>query len=101
VVAQPAEFAPEGVLAESVDVEQTSLRLYDGDRFPGAMGGGWLKIRGEWIAYAERSGDELRGLRRGQRSTKPLEHPAGARVHVGRTVEFVVPIPHAKDDWNG
>jgi hypothetical protein len=60
-----------------------------------------VKVRGEWIGYAERDGDQLRGLRRGARSTKPLEHPAGTPVHVGRTVEFVVPIAHKKDDWNG
>lgn len=101
VVAQPAEFAPEGLLAEGLGADESTLLLYDGDRFPGAADGGWVKIRGEWIAYAERVGDELRGLRRGQRATKPLDHPAGTRVHVGRTVEFVVPIPHAKDDWNG
>lgn len=101
VVAQPAEFAPEGLLADGIDSDQTSLRLYDGDRFPGSTEGGWLKIRGEWLGYAERVGDELRGLRRGQRATKALDHPSGTRVHVGRTVEFVIPVPHAKDDWNG
>jgi hypothetical protein len=51
--------------------------------------------------YDSREGDSLRGLRRGQRGTKALEHPPGVRVHVGRSVEFVIPIPHAKDDWNG
>lgn len=101
VVAMPAEFAPEGQLAAPLDADQQTLLLYNGDRFPGPTSGGFLKVRGEWIGYAERVGDELRGLRRGQRSTKALEHPAGTRVHVGRTVEFVVPIPHAKDDWNG
>ena len=60
-----------------------------------------MKIRTEWIAYAERSGDELRGLRRGLRSTSAKDHVSGARVHVGRSVEFVVPVLHAKDDWNG
>ncbi|MBM3962880.1 MAG: prepilin-type N-terminal cleavage/methylation domain-containing protein [Planctomycetes bacterium] len=101
VVAQPAEYAPEGLLAVDLAVDDTVLRLYDGDRFPGPAGGGWVKIRTEWIAYAERSGDELRGLRRGLRNTSAKDHAAGARVHVGRNVEFVVPVLHAKDDWNG
>jgi prepilin-type N-terminal cleavage/methylation domain-containing protein len=101
VVAQPGEFAPEGVLAGACSADDTSLRLYDGDRFPGPLENGFVKIHGEWIGYAERVGDELRGLRRGARDTKVLDHGDGARVHVGRTVEFVVPIAHAKDDWNG
>lgn len=101
VVSQPSEVTPEGVLATEVDDGDSSLTLMDGDRFPGSRDGGWLKIRGEWIRYAERTGDQLRGLRRGQRGTKALDHGAGTRVHVGRTVEFVVPIVHAKDDWNG
>jgi hypothetical protein len=101
VVAQPESFAPEGRLLADLDADDTLLRLYDGDRFPGGADGGWIKIRTEWIAYAERTGDELRGLRRGQRGTAARDHTAGARVHVGRTVEFVVPVLHAKDDWNG
>lgn len=101
VVAQPAEIAPEGVLASELGADEDKAFLLAGDRFPGPRDGGWLKIRGEWIRYAERDGDVLRGLQRGQRFTKALEHPAGTRVHVGRTVEFVVPVAHAKDDWNG
>jgi prepilin-type N-terminal cleavage/methylation domain-containing protein len=101
VVAQPADFAPEGLLAADLAADDTTLRLYDGSRFPGAADGGWVKIRTEWISYAERSGDELRGLRRGLRGSTAKDHPAGARTHVGRTVEFVAPVLHAKDDWNG
>lgn len=101
VVAQPPERAPEGLLAEPLDADAQGLVLLNGDRFPGDLDGGWIKVRGEWLHYATREGDFLRGLRRGQRGTKAIEHPAGARVHVGRSVEFVVPLPHAKDDWNG
>lgn len=101
VVAQPAEYAPEGLLAADLANDDTTLRLYDGDRFPGPADGGWIKVRSEWMAYAERSGDELRGLRRGLRGTAAKDHPSGARAHVGRAVEFVVPVLHAKDDWNG
>jgi prepilin-type N-terminal cleavage/methylation domain-containing protein len=101
VVAQPPAFTPEGVLAGHLDTDGTELVLYDSRSFPGNDAGGYVKLRGEWIHYAERTGDVLRGLRRGARSTKPLEHPAGTRVHVGRTIEFVVPVAHHKDDWNG
>lgn len=101
VVAQPGDLAPEGLLAGEITSSDTSLRLLDGERFPGARDGGWIKVRGEWMHYDEREGDTLIGLRRGQRSTKALGHAAGSRVHVGRSVEFVVPVAHAKDDWNG
>jgi prepilin-type N-terminal cleavage/methylation domain-containing protein len=100
VVAQPADYAPEGLLAAPLEAGDTTLLLYDGDRFPGTDGG-YFKIRGEWIGFSERQGDRLLGLRRGQRLTKPLDHPAGTRVHVGRSIEFVVPLAHGKDDWNG
>lgn len=101
VVAQPIELAPEGVLAMEVASSDTRLHLLDGERFPGSRDGGWIKIRGEWLHYDERAGDALLGLRRGQRHTKVLDHPRGCRVHVGRTVEFAVPVVHRKDDWNG
>ena len=101
VVAQPADQAAEGLLASELDADATSLILLDGGRFPGPVDGGWVKVGGEWMIYDERLGDELRGLRRGQRGTKAISHAAGVRAHVGHTVEFVVPVPHAKDDWNG
>lgn len=101
VVAQPADVAAEGLLAVDLDRGATGLQLLDGDRFPGASDGGWIKLRGEWLRYGSRDGDVLRGLVRGQRGTKARDHAVGTRVHVGRTVEFVVPVPHARDDWNG
>jgi len=100
VVAQLAGAPPEGLLVDSLDADETSLRLYDGEAFPGRENGGFVKIGTEWIGYAERDGDRLLGLRRGQRGTVAQDHGTMARVHVGRTVEFVVPLAHAKDDWN-
>lgn len=101
VVAQPADATPEGVLSGFLSSDATSLDLYDGTMFPGQPDGGYLKIDGEWMRYAELSGDRLIGLKRGERATKPIDHESGTQVHVGRTIEFVVPILHAKDDWNG
>lgn len=101
VVAQPGELAPEGVLAQELGEGDSRLVLMDGDRFPGSRSGGFVKLKGEWIHYDERVGDQLLGLRRAQRHTKALGHAPGTHLHVGRTVEFVVPVPHAKDDWNG
>ena len=101
VVAQPADAAPEGVLAGFVGSGDQSLTLYDGSVFPGSRDGGFVKVGGEWMRYGQVDGDRLIGLRRGQRGTKAIDHDPGSRVHVGRTIEFVVPILHAKDDWNG
>ncbi|MCB9878466.1 MAG: type II secretion system protein [Planctomycetes bacterium] len=100
VVAQQAGAAAEGLVADEMGAEDTSLVLVAGDRFPGAPDGGFVKVDGEWMRYAERDGDWLRGLQRGARSTKPIPHDVGSRVHVGRTIEFVIPLLHAKDDWN-
>jgi hypothetical protein len=101
VTAQPPDAAPEGLLGAELMAGDTALLLLDGSRFPGSADGGWVKVAGEWMGYDALDGDRLIGLRRGQRATKPLDHTAGTRVHVGRTVEFVVPILHQKDDWNG
>lgn len=101
VAAQAPENAPEGLLAAPIGADDERLELVDGETFPGAEGGGWVKVGGEWMRYDRLEGDYLLGLQRGQRRTKAIEHAAGVRVHVGRTVEFVVPLPHGKDDWNG
>ncbi len=101
VVAQPAEATPEGLLNGFVGKDDKTLTLYDGTTFLGSRDGGFVKIDGEWLRYGEVDGDRLIGLRRGQRGTKPIVHESGTQVHIGRTIEFVVPILHAKDDWNG
>ena len=101
VVAQDREATPEGLLANFLGKEDTALTLYDGTAFPGNRDGGYVKIGGEWLRYTELDGDRLIGLKRGQRATMIEEHATGSVVHVGRTVEFVVPVLHAKDDWNG
>ncbi|MFK7739320.1 MAG: type II secretion system protein J [Planctomycetota bacterium] len=100
VVAAPADGTPEGVLDGALSPDDSSLGLYNGAAFPGRDENGFVKLGGEWIRYARRDGDRLIGLRRGQRGTKAIEHDDQIRVHVGRTVEFVVPILHHKDDWN-
>lgn len=101
VLARPESQPPEGLLADELTAQDRTLVLVDGERFPGADDGGFVKVRGEWIRYASRQGDSLIGLVRGQRGTKAASHPRGVRVRVGRTVEFTVPMPGGKEDWNG
>lgn len=100
-VAQPAEYAPEGLLAGPIGADEERLELVDGAQFPGSESGGWIKVDGEWMRYDRLVGDVLYGLVRGQRNTKAIEHTAGVRVHLGRDVQFVIPLAHGKDDWNG
>lgn len=101
VVAMPSDLPAEGLLAGPIGPDDEGLRLVNPDRFPGGEDGGYVKVRGEWIRYNRIEGDRLTGLRRGVRWTKATAHPAGVRVHVGREVDFAIPIPHRKDDWNG
>ncbi|GEM_PF-2485120 len=61
----------------------------------------WIKIRSEWIRYRSLRGNRLSGLSRGGRGTRPRRHPAGARIHVGRTGVLVLPLPLARESWNG
>ncbi|MBL8725779.1 MAG: hypothetical protein JNK49_17175 [Planctomycetes bacterium] len=101
VVAEPAGRPAEGLLAATLERDGQSLTLVLGERFPGSTEGGWAKVGREWLRYEGRSGDTLFGLRRGLRGTRALEHVPGTRVHIGREVEFVIPLAHAKDDWHG
>ena len=100
VVAADESAPPEGLLATSLAADGRALWLGEGERFPGASDGGYCKLGGEWVRYRERRGDSLVGLSRAQRGTRRGEHRAGSIVRVGRTVEFVVPLAHARDDWN-
>ncbi|MEY4673175.1 MAG: hypothetical protein RL148_959 [Planctomycetota bacterium] len=101
VVAQDARQSPEGILAEELSNDATSLRLVGPDRFPGAEDGGYVKVGREWIRYARMEGARLEGLQRGQRGTARASHAQGAVLRVGRTVEFTLPLSIGRDDWNG
>ena len=100
VVAADESGPREGLLAAELGAEDRSLLLVSGDRFPGPDEDGYCKVGGEWVRYQERSGDRLVGLSRGQRGTARTRHDPSTIVRVGRTVQFVVPLPHARDDWD-
>ena len=101
LVAADENRPKEGILQQPIEADTTVIELVNGERFPGAQDGGFCKVEGEWIRYTERVGDELRGCRRGQRGTRAVPHQASSAVRVGRTVQFTIAFPHAKDDWNG
>ncbi len=91
----------DGLLVDTIEADSRTAVLINGERFPGAVDGGWAKIEGEWVRYAGRVGNELRGLLRGQRGTRAQSHRDGAALRVGRTVQFTIRCAHGKDDWNG
>ena len=93
------EFTGDAV--HDAGVAYQTIELQNVDRFTGPDRDGWIKIGPEWMRYAELSGSELRGLRRGERGTQPRRHQRGSVLRLGRTVEFVVPFAGAKEDWNG
>jgi prepilin-type N-terminal cleavage/methylation domain-containing protein len=101
VIGRDARFPPEGILADRISSTDQSLHLINPDRFPGALDGGFVKLGAEWLHYGELRDGELRSLQRGQRHTVPARHEAGVPVRVGRTLEFTVPLPHARENWNG
>lgn len=101
VVGRSPQDRPEGMLAEPLAAGARRAILSRGETFPEEVRDNTIKIGSEWVRYSTRDGDELLGLRRGLRGTASQSHEAGTGVRVGRTVVLVIPVPHAKDDWNG
>jgi prepilin-type N-terminal cleavage/methylation domain-containing protein len=88
----------EGVLLSAVAADDAVLRVSRAERYPDS---GFVKVGGEWIAYANKDKDQLVGLRRGQRGTSAAAHGPGAAVRSGKTVVLTVRVPHGRDCWNG
>ena len=88
-----------GLLAQDLDERGVRMRVANPDRLP--QEGGFVKVGAEWIGYTRLAGNELTGLRRGQRGTAALSHRAGTRLRVGRTVSFVLRLHHGRESWNG
>ncbi|MFA5871282.1 MAG: hypothetical protein WC858_01030 [Parcubacteria group bacterium] len=58
---------PESELASKIDKVAKSITLKDADDFPKS---GYVKIEGEYMHYSSKSGDKLKGLSRGYKSSK-------------------------------
>ncbi|HBB37031.1 MAG: hypothetical protein UX02_C0002G0236 [Candidatus Moranbacteria bacterium GW2011_GWC1_45_18] len=61
---------PESELNENVSKDEKSITLKSGDNFAKS---GYVKIGNEYIRYSSKSGDKLKGLKRGYKSSK-LSH---------------------------
>lgn len=67
---------PESELGKDLSKSATSLTLDDADDFAKS---GYVKIGGEYIRYSSKSGDKLKGLKRGYKSSKS-SHDKNVRV---------------------
>ncbi|MEZ5962744.1 MAG: prepilin-type N-terminal cleavage/methylation domain-containing protein [Planctomycetota bacterium] len=99
VVAAPV--GSEAILAGELRAGDRNVDVIDESLLPDPKDMPFVKIGREWVRVGTLGGRSLRGLVRGQRGTKPLDHAAGTRVRVGRTVELFVRVAHGKDSWNG
>ncbi len=90
----------EAILARELSTGDTSMGLVTADPLL-PLDGDYLKVGSEWVRYRGSSGDEVTGLERGARGTRPVLHPRGTRVRVGKTIRIVVRLPHGRDNWNG
>ena len=82
-------------VAEQVDERSNYIHLSHTRGMPD--GPAMAKIGGEWIEYKEKTTNDLTGLRRGQRNTKPGSHPIGTPVHFGETFTTEVKVPVARE----
>lgn len=91
----------EAILAHDLRASDKSAEVLDEAQLPDGRDAPFVKIGREWVRYGGLEGRSLRSLVRGQRGTKAIDHPAGTRVRVGRSVELFLQVPHGKDCWNG
>ncbi len=61
--------------------------------------GAFARIGEEWVEVTNVSGKRLT-VARGARGTRPIEHPAGERVHFGKRSVREIAIPVYREDWN-
>lgn len=99
VVAAP--IGSEAILAGDLRAGDRNVDVIDEARLPDPKDSPFVKIGREWVRVGALVGPSLRGLLRGQRGTKAIDHRAGTRVRVGRSVELFVRVAHGRDCWNG
>lgn len=97
VVARSSRDAPDAFLTASVDDQDKTLQLTTTDRLPLAADSRFVKVGAEWVEYGESGRDTLRGVKRGQRNTLALDHPAGTPVRAGKTIVLEFELAHGRD----
>lgn len=82
---------------QEIAAADTSFEVTSGERLPEP--GSFLRVGAEWMELGSRIGNRV-SVRRGQRGTAAMIHPANSMVHHGETVVFEVPVSTYQDDWN-
>lgn len=103
VVAPPPGEALEARLSEDLPADLRSVPVQvEGGRFLRKLGPGnhYLRIHQEWLEISETDGRTLLLLRRGQRGTTAVDHPAGSKVLVGRQFQRTVRLDMTRADLN-
>ncbi|MEM7198972.1 MAG: hypothetical protein AAF628_01820 [Planctomycetota bacterium] len=95
-----ASGAREAVLSEDLSASGSALRVITAQRLAD-RNSGFVKVGTEWLRYGALNGEVFSGLVRGQRHTPARAHPAGTRVHTGKTMVMQIPLAHGRDAWNG
>lgn len=101
VAGMSSQSLPDSQLAVAITESDRNIRLINTDRLPDPIQGNYLKIGSEWVRFSDLYGNELRGVRRGQRGTRAKSHDRETGVRAGKTETIMIPIPHTRDSWNG
>ncbi|MGA0870094.1 MAG: PulJ/GspJ family protein [Planctomycetota bacterium] len=88
---------PASFLTQAVTDADTSLQVTRPEDIPDPADQPFLKIGAEWVRFQGVVGRTLTGVRRGQRGTKAVAHPAGTSGRAGREAVLDVQIPHGRD----
>lgn len=88
------------LLEDAVDTEGREIRVNRPELLL-RMDTEYVKIGSEWIRFSGVRDRQLLDVRRGQRGTAARPHAAGARVLIGRQTVLTVPVPVAREYWNG
>lgn len=97
IVAPDAPIGADTTLAGNISRTDAALAVEDAANFPDlASPLAYLRVDGELIAYASRSGETFGSLARGALGTRPADHKDGTRVVSGAGFQRVFQFPVAR-----
>lgn len=94
---RPADLRHRTALAAELGPESASFNVRDGRKLPAP--GRFVLVGDEWMELTALDGDRVT-VKRGQRGTRALLHPAGALVHHGHRTVREVPVDLVREDWD-
>jgi hypothetical protein len=97
VVAARRAAPPDSYLTQPVGEAEQSLALSRPEDLPAVDENPFVKVGAEWVRFGGIAGTSLTGLRRGQRGTRAVPHPAGTPVRAGRLLVLDLALPQGRD----